>query len=72
VSKFETNEKILSNGAVELLRKPAGKDHDIVLALLGGQFVTWTYHKKDGLYRSGDYFGKDLQSALDGYNSRED
>lgn len=67
---MDTNEKVLTNGAIELLRKPAGDQSDVVLALFRGEFVTWRHDKKDGLYRFGDYYGKELQEALNGFNER--
>lgn len=60
----------LKNGAVELLRKKTNSASiDIVLAVFGPQFVTWEIDT-NGVTRIGNYFGGDLQAALDNFNER--
>lgn len=62
----------LKNGAILLLSKPTEDiGIDVVLALYEGQYATWSHYKSDGLCRGGDYFGKDLEAAVKGFNARK-
>lgn len=60
----------LQSGAVELLRRPTESPYyDIVLAVYGPQFVTWQIDRH-GVTRLGNYYGDDLQGALNDFNAR--
>lgn len=55
------------------LRKPGRYDYlEIVLARYGGQYVTWICNKSrgKGYYTNGDYYGNDLNQALEGFLER--
>jgi hypothetical protein len=59
------DKRVLSNGAIELQRKPTDDENvDIVLALNENQFVVWIHRKDKGIYTHGEYYGNDLRSAL--------
>lgn len=64
--------KVLSNGAIELLRKQTDNVNvDIVLALHEDMFVVWYHYKNNEMYGHGEYYSKDLQRALNDYNKLE-
>jgi hypothetical protein len=60
----------LSNGAIELQRKNINDSHDIVLALFNDKFVTWIHNKERNIYIHGNYFGSDLEKALEDFKNR--
>ena len=64
----------VSSGAIVLMHKQADEYSDIILCLAPASthypFVVWTYSHARGMCHVGKYF-KDLQEALDLYNTRE-
>jgi hypothetical protein len=60
----------LSNGAIELQRKNMG-EYDVVLALFNNEFVTWIYVKERDIFVHGNYFGSNLESALNDFKNRD-
>lgn len=42
----------------------------IVLALFGGQYVTWIFNACDGGCHEGHYFNTDLNAAIEDFNKR--
>lgn len=63
--------RILKNGAIELMRKRKNESSDIVLAVFENKFVVWLFNKNTGTCTHGDYHD-DLREAIVSFDEEED